>query len=223
VEEQQNESCAQIALTQMSHVAVSLAPVVQAEWAQVMRLQLSSQIESTSPVQTESHEEEQQTESCAQIFAAHESHDAVRAPPVEQIECAQPAAVHVPAALQVWPVAQVPQVPPQPSLPQFLPVQLGVQVVVHVPAALQVWPVAQVPQVPPQPSLPQFLPVQLGTQTVPPLSTAPFGVPMPVGPSQPVVALHRALVQVPFEPVVMSKNCVVCAYGKLASPVVGTA
>ncbi len=182
VEEQQNESCAQIALTQMSHVDERAPPVVQAEWAQVMRLQLSSQIESTSAVQFESQEEEQQNESCAQIFVAHESHDAVRAPPVKQIECAQPAAVHVPLALQVWPVPQVPQVPPQPSGPQFLPVQLGVQVAA-------------------------------------PLSTAPFGVPIPVGPSQPVPALHRELVQLPFEPVVTSKNCVVCAYGKLALPV----
>ena len=33
-------------------------------------------------------------------------------------------------ALQVWPVGQVPQVPVQPSVPQVLLVQFGVQVVV---------------------------------------------------------------------------------------------
>ena len=92
---QQNESCVQIVLTQMSHVEERAPPVVQAEWAQVMRLQLSSQIESTSPVHWESHEEEQQNESVAQIFVAHGSHDAARAPPVKQIECAQPAVVPV--------------------------------------------------------------------------------------------------------------------------------
>jgi hypothetical protein len=38
--------------------------------------------------------------------------------------------------LHVWPVEQFPQLPPQPSSPHILPVQLGVQ---HVPLT-QVWP-----------------------------------------------------------------------------------
>ena len=77
------------------------------------------------------------------------------------------AAVHWPAALQVWPEEQAPQEPPQPSLPQDLPEQLGVQVDVHWPAALQVWPDEQLPQEPPQPSLPQDLPEQLGVHAEP--------------------------------------------------------
>jgi len=36
-------------------------------------------------------------------------------------------ALHVPFASQVWPLGQVPQVPPQPSGPQVLPLQLGTQ------------------------------------------------------------------------------------------------
>jgi hypothetical protein len=53
---------------------------------------------------------------------------------------------------------QAPQVPPQPSDPQFFPAQLGVQQA----PALHTLPVVQVPQVPPQPSDPQVLPTQLG-------------------------------------------------------------
>src|SRR5262245_36614103 len=41
---------------------------------------------------------------------------------------------------------------------------------------------------------------------------APFGVPRPVGPSQPVVALHSAEVQLPFEPLVTSNSSQGCAY-----------
>lgn len=104
---QQNESFVQIALTQVSHVEERTPPVVQAEWAQVMRLQLSWQIESTSPMHWESHEEEQQNESAAQTFVAHGSHDATRVPPVKQIECAQAVVpvliVHVIVALCVIP------------------------------------------------------------------------------------------------------------------------
>jgi len=36
-------------------------------------------------------------------------------------------AAHWPEALQVWPEGQAPQEPPQPSAPQTLPEQLGVQ------------------------------------------------------------------------------------------------
>jgi hypothetical protein len=38
---------------------------------------------------------------------------------------------HWPAALHVLPLAHVPQLPPQPSLPQVLPLQLGVQLEAH--------------------------------------------------------------------------------------------
>jgi hypothetical protein len=87
--------------------------------------------------------------------------------PVEQMGCEQvPPLTHWPVVLQVWPEAQVPQVPPQPSLPQVLPLQLGVQEATHWPEVLQLLPEAQVPQLPPQPSLPQLLPVQLGVQVV---------------------------------------------------------
>ena len=95
----------------------------------------------------------------------------------------------------------MPQLPPQPSSPQFLPVQFGVQPPPsHTPPALQVWPPEHVPQLPPQPSSPQFLPVQLGVQ-VPPAIAPAFGEPRPVGPSQPAPALHRTVPQVPFCPV----------------------
>jgi hypothetical protein len=64
---------------------------------------------------------------------------------------------------QLWPPLQLPQVAPQPSDPQFLPLQLGVQPqTLAVPPPPQVCGDVQVPQVsvPPQPSLivPQFLP-----------------------------------------------------------------
>jgi hypothetical protein len=53
---------------------------------------------------------------------------------------------HWPEALQVWPEAQAPQEPLQPSEPQTLPEQLGVHDATHWPEALQVWPEAQAPQ-----------------------------------------------------------------------------
>jgi hypothetical protein len=40
---------------------------------------------------------------------------------------------HCPEVLQVLPLAQVPQLPPQPSGPHCLPVQLGVQLLSHLP------------------------------------------------------------------------------------------
>lgn len=64
--------------------------------------------------------------------------------------------------LQV-PALHVPQEPPQPSDPQVLPAQLGVQV--HLPAGEQASVPAQVPQVPPQPSGPQVLPLHCGLHT----------------------------------------------------------
>jgi len=97
-----------------------------------------------------------------------------------------PPPVQTPEELQVSPLAQLPQVPPQPSLPQVFPEQLGVQLETHCPELLQDSPPVHVPQVPPQPSLPHIFPVQFGVQVPPPprlASAAPFGVPLPVGPS----------------------------------------
>src|SRR5690242_5377866 len=71
---------------------------------------------------------------------------------------------------------------------------------------LQVSPVSQLPHEPPQPSSPQVLPLHDGVHVLPPPSAAPFGEPMPVGPSQPAPALHRIVPQLPFLPVVTSKN-----------------
>jgi hypothetical protein len=45
---------------------------------------------------------------------------------------------HVPVLLQVCPDGQVPQLPPQPSSPHCLPLQLGVQEDTHWLSALQV-------------------------------------------------------------------------------------
>lgn len=91
-------------------------------------------------------------------------------------------ATHWPAVLQVLPLVQVPQLPPQPSSPHDLPLQLGTQAATHCPAVLHDLPLAQVPQLPPQPSLPHTRPLQLGVQ-VPPVSSEALGVPLPVGPS----------------------------------------
>jgi hypothetical protein len=61
------------------------------------------------------------------------------------------------------PVVQVPQDPPQPSLPQASPSHEGVHVAAHVPLlVLHFSPVLQLPHVPPQPSLPHARPLQLG-------------------------------------------------------------
>ncbi len=127
------------------------------------------QIELTSPTQIESHAVVQQYESCAQISPAQVLQLPSRFEPVEQIGCAQLPVppVQVPDVLQVWPLPQVPHEPPQPSSPQVLPAQFGVQPWVwHWPAEVQVWPLGQVPQVPPQPSLPHCLPLQFGVQEV---------------------------------------------------------
>jgi hypothetical protein len=71
-------------------------------------------------------------------------------------------------ASQVWPVGQVPQVPPHPLSPHCLVfpsmvVQLGVQAE-HCPAEVQVEPTGHWPQLPPHPLSPQFLPPQFGWQ-----------------------------------------------------------
>jgi hypothetical protein len=65
---------------------------------------------------------------------------------------------------QVKPLLQVPQEPPQPSLPQFLPAQSGVQVGSQAPSE-QREPRGQSPQLPPQPSAPHSLPEQSGMQS----------------------------------------------------------
>jgi hypothetical protein len=91
--------------------------------------------------------------------------------------------------LQLFPAGQFPQLPPQPSDPQALPAQLGVQEVQDSPLAAQACPAGQVPQVPPQPSGPHFLFTQLGVQAhrpsnshVPPLGQVPHVPPQPSGP-----------------------------------------
>ena len=82
---QQNESCAQIWPAHESHVGVSLTPAAQTGCAHAPPPQVSWQTDWTSPTQTLSQEVLQQKASCAQIWAAHGSHDEVRRPPVEQI------------------------------------------------------------------------------------------------------------------------------------------
>ncbi len=69
---------------------------------------------------------------------------------------------HWPLALQVWVLAQAPQLPPQPSVPHCLPPHWGAHT--HCPERLQVCEPEQVPHCPPQPSEPHTLPAQLGAQ-----------------------------------------------------------
>jgi hypothetical protein len=64
---------------------------------------------------------------------------------------------------------QMPQAPPQPLLPQSLPVQSGTQVAPQVPSEPQAPPPLQLPvlHLPPQPSgSPQAFPMQLGVQVL---------------------------------------------------------
>jgi len=70
---------------------------------------------------------------------------------------------HWPQALQNCPPEHVPQLPVQPSEPQFLPAQFGWQLLTQVPF-WHVWSPPQLPQMPPQPSGPHCLPEQLGIQ-----------------------------------------------------------
>ena len=62
------------------------------------------------------------------------------------------------------PPTQDPHDPPQPSVPQSLPVQAGVQVFVTQLPAVQVWLLVQDPHDPPQPSAPQSVPAHFGVQ-----------------------------------------------------------
>lgn len=75
-----------------------------------------------------------------------------------------PEGMHMLVEEQAVPTGQLPQLPPQPSLPHCLPVQLGTQVGWQRPDALHEVPAGQLPQLPPQPSLPHILLAQLGTQ-----------------------------------------------------------
>jgi hypothetical protein len=72
--------------------------------------------------------------------------------------------------VHVCPLAQLPQLLPQPSSPQTLPLQFGVHTGSHVEDAVQASPVPQLPQLLPQPSSPHCLPLQLGVQTLLPSS-----------------------------------------------------
>jgi len=84
---------------------------------------------------------EQQSRFAAQ--AAPLAEQVTQVPLTQRFEQQSAFIVQVPAAaiqqaplLHVWTVEQFPQLPPQPSSPHALPVQLGVQ---HVPLT-QVWP-----------------------------------------------------------------------------------
>ena len=70
-----------------------------------------------------------------------------------------PDPLHLPPT-QVAGGVQLPQLPPQPSEPQFFPVQLAWQA--HEPVPEHTLGSVQVPQVPPHPSGPHCLPTQLG-------------------------------------------------------------
>jgi hypothetical protein len=63
---------------------------------------------------------------------------------------------------QIMPAPQAPHVPPHPSLPHILPLQLGTQT--QTPVGLHVSPDVQEPHVPPHPSGPHVLPPQVGAQ-----------------------------------------------------------
>ena len=75
---------------------------------------------------------------------------------------------HMPVVVSQSDMAQVPQLPPQPSSPQFLPAQSGVQT--HRPVASHVSGAVQVPHEPPQPSPPHSFPAQFGTHWHMPLT-----------------------------------------------------
>jgi hypothetical protein len=98
----------------------------------------------------------------------------------------------LPPLEQLMPAAQLPQEPPQPSLPQVLPAHCGVQM--HCPLALQL-PEKHVPQLPPHPSGPQVFPAHCGAQAHCPLTLqerpAPQLPQLPPQPSEPqLLPLH---------------------------------
>jgi hypothetical protein len=76
------------------------------------------------------------------------------------------------ALVQSCPSAHVPQKPPQPSLPQVLPLHCGTQMQAPLPPGSQVRPAAQVPHDPPQPSPPHTrVALHWGTQTQVPVAS----------------------------------------------------
>ena len=176
---QQYGSCEQMSDAQVSQLDVSLVPLAQIEWLH----------ELPPPPPDEQVSLQIELTSPTQT----ESHEVV-----QQYEsdahtlCAQLS--HEPVSAP--PVEQIgcEHVEPPPPPPTHTPAE-------------QLWPDPHEPHEPPQPSSPHILPLQLGVhEPPPPPSAAPFGVPMPVGPSQPAPALHRMLPQLPFLPVVTSKN-----------------
>ncbi len=85
---------------------------------------------------------------------------------------------------QVDPDAHVPQLPPHPSLPQFLPVQLGMQTGGATQALFwHLRPFAHTFPVPPQPSAAPHAAVAIGVQQSPLTHRCPF--PQPQVPPQP--------------------------------------
>lgn len=75
------------------------------------------------------------------------------------------AQAHRPLLWQLLGASHWPQLPPQPSSPQLLPVQSATQLVTQTPGGVQDSPAGQLPQLPPQPSTPQLRPSQLGVQS----------------------------------------------------------
>lgn len=70
----------------------------------------------------------QQSASWVQLAPSPSLHDAsVHTALVQPVPHVPAGQVHRPLALQIWPVAQVPQEPPQPSPPQSLPAHFGPQ------------------------------------------------------------------------------------------------
>jgi hypothetical protein len=97
------------------------------------QLQVSAQIELTSPTQMLSHKVVQQYSSCAHTCVAHGSQDAESLLPVVQMGWLHvlPPLTHWPLALHVVPLTQLPHVPLQPSGPHCLPLHWGVHVGLH--------------------------------------------------------------------------------------------
>ena len=120
---------------------------------------------------------------------------------------------HLPASVQNSLLAQTPQFLPQPSSPQTLPVQTGMQSFLwHKKSSPQLKPASQIPHWPPQPSSPHFIALPAGvTQTLlqksvhalPSLQNLPLGQkpqtePQPSGPQilgMPVVVFLHCLTQ----------------------------
>ena len=96
--------------------------------------------------------------------------------------------------MQVWPLPQVPQEPPQPSAPHVLPLQAAWQT--HWLFAPHTVEPPHLPHVPPQPSGPQVLPVQLGAQTLHVNPSPPYPV-LQTHCGAPFCSVHTALTSQP--------------------------